>query len=97
MSGPRFPASRSEPMVLPPSWIVPTDARMVKVPRGAVAVAIFLVTNILLAVLLSFLNVESSTAGGVEIAVGAIAVFAYWRWSDPKRREGKEPPMSDLN
>ena len=61
------------------------------------AVVVFLVTNILLAVLLLlYVEVESGTAGAIEVAGGVVAVFVYWRWSDPKRREGKEPPMSDL-
>jgi hypothetical protein len=67
--------------------------RTVRVMRVAMAVLVFLVTNILLAVLLSFADVDSGTAGGIEIVGGLVAAFAYWQWSDPKRRG--EPPMSD--
>jgi hypothetical protein len=41
-----------------------------RVGRVSWAIVIFLVTNIL-----------------VAIVGGAVAVFLYWRWSDPKRTE----------
>ncbi len=55
---------------------------------------VFLVVNGLLAIVLREFDVGAGLAGGIEIVGGLVAAFAYWRWSDPKRRG--EPSMSDL-
>jgi hypothetical protein len=65
----------------------------VRVVRVAMAIGVFLVVNVVLAVVLLEFDVEAGLAGGIEIVGGLVAAFAYWRWSDPTRRG--EPPMSD--
>lgn len=68
------------------------------VGRSAAAVGIFLVANILAAVVVSLLfpDIESSVAGAIDLVTGLAAAAGYWHWSDPKRRKGKEPQMRDL-
>ncbi len=51
------------------------------------AVGVFLVVNVVLAIVLLEFDVGAGLAGGIEIVGGLVAAFAYWRWSDPKRME----------
>jgi hypothetical protein len=62
------------------------------------AVAVFLVANIVSAGVASILfpDIEGAGGGALYIAVGIVAAVGYWIWADPKRREDKKPPMSDL-
>ena len=58
-----------------------------RVVRVAMAVGVFLVVNVVLAIVLLEFDVGAGLAGGIEIVGGLVAAFAYWRWSDPKRME----------
>ena len=62
------------------------DNGTVRVVRGLMAGGVFLVVNGVLAIVLREFDVGSGLAGGIEIVGGLVAAFAYWRWSDPKRR-----------
>ena len=60
------------------------------------AIAVFLIANILVAAVASFFISDSAGRGVLAIVGGVVAAVAYWIWADPKRREDKKPPMSDL-
>ncbi len=57
--------------------------RNVRVP---VAVGVFIGTSVVLAVALSFVGLDSSTAGGIEIMASIVATVVYWRATDPGRK-----------
>ncbi|MCJ7781756.1 MAG: hypothetical protein MUQ27_13130 [Acidimicrobiia bacterium] len=54
--------------------------------RVAVAVGVFIGTSVVLAVALSFVGLDSSTAGGIEIMASIVATLVYWRATDPARK-----------
>lgn len=65
--------------------------------RPAIAVAIFLAGNILAAFVVSLLfpDIDSNTAGALDLVTGIAAAGGYWYWSDPKRRNDEVPPTPD--
>jgi len=54
--------------------------------RVAVAVGVFIGTSVVLAVALSLIGLDSSTAGGIEIMASIVATMVYWRATDPGRK-----------
>ncbi|MCJ7782148.1 MAG: hypothetical protein MUQ27_15145 [Acidimicrobiia bacterium] len=54
--------------------------------RVTVAVGVFIGTSVVLAVALSLIGLDSSTAGGIEIMASIVATMVYWRATDPGRK-----------
>lgn len=54
--------------------------------RIPIAVGVFIGTSVVLAVALSFVGVDSSIAGGIEIMASIVATMVYWRATDPGRK-----------
>jgi len=54
--------------------------------RVPVAVGVFIGTSAVLAIALSFVGVDSSTAGGIELMASVVATMVYWWATDPDRK-----------